>query len=206
MYRRLFAVLMLAATAAGAVAMASAPPTGAVLPAQQTVPASFEPVVLPSATPQPMQFDSPDMTPRISQPALVAAAAVAASATPRATSKPTPRPAPRVVLRVQPVQAPARVPSVATARAYARARIGSTQFQCLDRLWARESGWRTTAVNRSSGAYGIPQALPGWKMAAAGWDWRYNPVTQVKWGLAYIAGRYATACAALAHLNSAGWY
>jgi hypothetical protein len=81
----------------------------------------------------------------------------------------------------------------------------SDQFGCLDRLWQRESGWRTTAGN-PSGAYGIPQALPGSKMASAGSDWRTNPATQIRWGLGYIDARYGTPCKAWAHFQSRGWY
>ncbi|WP_051259294.1 ubiquitin-like domain-containing protein [Schaalia suimastitidis] len=81
-----------------------------------------------------------------------------------------------------------------------------SQFQCLVVLWQRESGWNPYAENRSSGAYGIPQSLPGSKMASAGADWRTNPATQITWGLGYIAGRYGTPCGALAHSNSVGWY
>ena len=73
------------------------------------------------------------------------------------------------------------------------------------KLWNRESGWRTTAQN-SSGAYGIPQALPGSKMASAGADWRTNAATQIKWGLGYISGRYGTPCGAWGHSQSTGWY
>lgn len=81
----------------------------------------------------------------------------------------------------------------------------SSQFGCLDSLWERESGWSTYAAN-SSGAYGIPQALPGSKMASAGADWRTNPYTQIRWGLGYISGRYGSPCGALAHSNSYGYY
>ena len=83
---------------------------------------------------------------------------------------------------------------------------GSDQFSCLDTLWERESNWNPTAQNPSSGAYGIPQSLPGSKMASVGSDWRTNPATQITWGLNYISGRYGTPCGALAHSNSVGWY
>jgi hypothetical protein len=83
---------------------------------------------------------------------------------------------------------------------------GADQFSCLDSLWERESGWDAGATNPSSGAYGIPQALPGSKMAGAGADWRTNPVTQVEWGLGYIDGRYGSPCAAWSSLRSRGWY
>jgi hypothetical protein len=83
---------------------------------------------------------------------------------------------------------------------------GSTQFTCLDLLWTRESGWNYRATNASSGAYGIPQSLPGSKMGSVASDWRTNPVTQIKWGLNYIAGVYGTPCGAWAHSQRTGWY
>lgn len=83
---------------------------------------------------------------------------------------------------------------------------GENEFQCLVNLWNRESTWNYQAVNPSSGAHGIPQALPGSKMAETGSDWRTNPVTQIKWGLGYISGRYGTPCSAWAHSNAVGWY
>lgn len=79
------------------------------------------------------------------------------------------------------------------------------EFTCLDQLWQRESGWNHLAAN-PSGAYGIPQSLPGSKMASAGADWQTNPATQIKWGLGYISGRYGTPCGALSHSHSVGWY
>ncbi|MCL2735056.1 MAG: ubiquitin-like domain-containing protein [Propionibacteriaceae bacterium] len=80
------------------------------------------------------------------------------------------------------------------------------QFQCLVNLWNRESGWNVSAHNKSSGAYGIPQALPGSKMASAGADWQTNPATQITWGLGYITGRYGTPCSAWSSFQSKGWY
>ncbi len=83
---------------------------------------------------------------------------------------------------------------------------GPEQFAYLDYLWQKESGWNQHAANRSSGAYGIPQALPGGKMASAGADWATNPATQIRWGLGYIKGRYGSPQAAYAHSKSTGWY
>ena len=80
------------------------------------------------------------------------------------------------------------------------------QFGCLDSLWAHESGWNHQAANGSTGAFGIPQALPGAKMASHGADWRTNPRTQIMWGLDYIAGRYGTPCGALGHWKVNNWY
>ena len=81
----------------------------------------------------------------------------------------------------------------------------SGQFSCLDSLWSKESGWSTTAGN-ASGAYGIPQALPGSKMASAGPNWRTNASTQISWGLNYISSTYGSPCAAWSHSQSSGWY
>lgn len=83
---------------------------------------------------------------------------------------------------------------------------GDDQFACLVALWNKESGWRVNAFNAGSGAYGIPQALPGRKMASAGADWETNPATQIAWGLGYIGGRYGTPCGAWGHSQSSGWY
>ncbi|WP_198658989.1 lytic transglycosylase domain-containing protein [Nocardiopsis sp. FIRDI 009] len=77
---------------------------------------------------------------------------------------------------------------------------------CLEPLWEKESNWNHTAQNPSSGAYGIPQALPGDKMASHGDDWRTNPATQIAWGLDYIKGRYGTPCGAWSHSQANGWY
>lgn len=84
---------------------------------------------------------------------------------------------------------------IAQAMASSRGWAGN-QWLCLDKLWMHESRYETTVRNRYSGAYGIPQALPASKMATAGADWRTNPVTQIKWGLEYISGRYDTPCGA----------
>lgn len=80
------------------------------------------------------------------------------------------------------------------------------QWTCLDSLWQRESNWNHLAQNSSSGAYGIPQSLPGNKMASVASDWRTNPATQITWGLNYIAGRYGTPCGAWNHSQQRGWY
>jgi hypothetical protein len=80
------------------------------------------------------------------------------------------------------------------------------EYSCLVKLWERESNWRHTAENKSSGAYGIPQAWPASKLASAGPDWRTNPETQIRWGIGYIKGRYKAPCAALAHSDKHNWY
>jgi hypothetical protein len=82
----------------------------------------------------------------------------------------------------------------------------NSQMSCLVPLWAGESGWRVNAENASSGAYGIPQALPGSKMATAGSDWQTNPATQIAWGLGYIRDRYGSPCGAWGFKQGHGWY
>lgn len=101
--------------------------------------------------------------------------------------------------------------SAGEAQAIARSMLagygwGDDQFGCLVSLWDRESGWNSQAYNASSGAFGIPQALPGSKMATAGADWETNAATQISWGLGYIAGRYGNPCGAWSHSESVGWY
>jgi hypothetical protein len=84
--------------------------------------------------------------------------------------------------------------------------FGIDQFPCLEKLWDHESGWNHRAENRNSGAYGIPQAYPGSKMASVGADWRTNPATQIKWGLGYVKGRYDTPCGAWSNFQNNGSY
>jgi len=97
--------------------------------------------------------------------------------------------------------------SQGSPKAYAKSLIASgAQYRCLVLLWTRESGWNHLADNPSSDAYGIPQSLPGSKMASAGADWRTNPATQIRWGLGYIRATYGTPCGAWAHSQAVGWY
>lgn len=105
----------------------------------------------------------------------------------------------------------APTPEPGTAKSYALKYIatldwGLDQYSCLVNLWTRESQWRTLARNPSSGAYGIPQALPASKMATEGADWMTNPETQIRWGVKYIVARYKTACGAWAHSERYNWY
>ena len=101
--------------------------------------------------------------------------------------------------------------SVAEYQAYARARCSAygwstADYNCLVALWNKESKWNPNAYNSSSGAYGIPQALPASKMATAGTDYRTNYKTQINWGLSYISSRYGSPSAAWSHSKSTGWY
>jgi len=83
---------------------------------------------------------------------------------------------------------------------------GSYQFECLNRLWTKESHWNYKAHNYKSGAHGIPQALPANKMEIISTDWRKNPVTQMRWGLRYIEIRYETPCGAWAKFKRSNYY
>ena len=108
------------------------------------------------------------------------------------------------------VNAPAPNPGSAQSIAYGLLSsygFSTSQWGCLDDLWNAESGWRYNAAN-ASGAYGIPQALPGSKMASAGPNWQTNPTTQIKWGLWYIkyGSSYGPTCGAWAHEQADGWY
>ena len=122
---------------------------------------------------------------------------------------PEPQKASSVTGTTEPVTGDGRTAS--GAKEIARAMLSKygwseDQFPALEELWTRESGWDYKAENSSSGAYGIPQALPASKMATAGSDWRTNPTTQIKWGLGYIKGRYGSPNAAWRFWQSRHWY
>lgn len=136
--------------------------------------------------------------------------------TPRRTTPP-PAPAPattraRVEAAHQAPQAAGRsytrhaVPTTGSAREYASSQMSADEFACFSNIVERESGWSVTAENPSSGAYGLMQALPGSKMAAAGSDWRYSAATQIRWGIGYIDANYGSPCAAWEFWQSHGWY
>jgi hypothetical protein len=113
--------------------------------------------------------------------------------------------------QAQPAQETAVTAASGSAKQIAEGMLGqfgwsSSQFSCLQSLWEHESGWNVTAENPTSGAYGIPQALPGSQMSSAGSDWQSNAATQIRWGLTYIQSRYGSPCGAWAHEESANWY
>jgi len=83
---------------------------------------------------------------------------------------------------------------------------GDDQYSCFNYIIMRESVWKIDATNPSSGAYGIPQALPGSKMASAGSDWRTNPATQIIWAIGYMKDRYGSPCSAKTFKAANGWY
>lgn len=95
--------------------------------------------------------------------------------------------------------------TLATLRAYAT-NLAGQQETCVDQIFQRESRWNPRATNPQSGAYGIPQALPGSKMASAGPDWKTNPETQIRWGIGYMNSRYGSPCAAWGFWQAHGWY
>lgn len=103
-------------------------------------------------------------------------------------------------------------PSIADPREIARQMMqnkwgwGADQYSCLNNIVIRESNWQIDATNASSGAYGIPQSLPGTKMATVAADWRTNPATQITWMLGYLEDRYGTPCGGWAFKSSHGWY
>ncbi|MFD3541750.1 transglycosylase SLT domain-containing protein [Streptomyces sp. NPDC058662] len=96
--------------------------------------------------------------------------------------------------------------TVAEVKAIAQQMVPADQFACFSKIINQESTWNYLAVNKSSGAYGLVQALPGSKMASAGADWRTNPATQIKWGLNYMNERYKSPCGAWSFHQANNWY
>jgi hypothetical protein len=138
------------------------------------------------------------------------ALAATTSATVRGTGSaapPGPPPAVTLAARAAVPQPPPHTPRQ-IARAMLMHRFGwkAWQFKYLNRLWATESGWDRYATNPYSGAYGIPQAVPGNKMSSAGPGWQWNARTQIRWGMRYIQDRYRTPYWAWRHLRTCGWY
>ena len=127
---------------------------------------------------------------------------------PTATVDPTPTSTPTATPTASPTPKATPKPyrdTVWNARTYVKNRIGARQYDCVSAIWSKESGWNPRA-GTPSGAYGIPQAFPGSKMAAFGSNWRYSPLTQVKWGIWYVYSRYGLACDAYAFWKDHGWY
>jgi hypothetical protein len=146
------------------------------------------------------------------------AGAVTAAGTSAVVATTTTTPAPRTTTTAsrsttRATLAPHRLGTRAYNKWYARTLMAKRygwksqrQYRALVLLWRHESGWRHKAHNSRSGAHGIPQALPGSKMASAGPNWRSNPHTQIKWGLKYIKGRYGTPYGAWSFFKRRGWY
>jgi hypothetical protein len=130
----------------------------------------------------------------VAQPKLASPATAASTARASKTAASTGSTAGATAGNTPPPVAPPN-PGTAQSIAYNSFGFSTSQFTCLQSLWNRESGWSYDAEN-PSGAYGIPQALPGSKMASSGGDWQTNPATQINWGLGYIKSVYGTPCAA----------
>src|SRR6478735_2387137 len=201
--------------------------------ADQATPSAAEPAAAIADAGQTLSFDrtlisafpAPSAASIAPQSATKATAKAAPKATkaaaPKAVTKAAPKAAPvakaapavKVAAKVAPAKAaaPVALNDPAGAQAYAASKLGSygwsaDQMQCLKRLWTKESEWRTTATNASSGAYGIVQSLPAEKMATAGADYRTNYRTQINWGLDYIKERYGSPCGALNFHYANNWY
>ena len=146
----------------------------------------------------------------VAVPSVLAAQHDPAASTRSAVTRPVTAVAVQPAKLVRPERVVTVDQSPAGAKAMAEQQLGARgwagQWQCLDSLWTKESSWKFDADNPSSDAYGIPQALPGSKMATAGGDWRTNPATQIRWGLDYIAAAYGTPCGAWGHEVANGWY
>lgn len=171
-----------------------------------TVKLNFEKVKVTSIAappPPPPKVEAP-VTPVTATPEAPTSTATvkaeAATGAKKATQAPVAQ-APAATVKVSPGSAQAEAANQMQAYGW-----GAEQLTCLVSLWEKESNWNSTAENPSSGAYGIPQSLPGSKMASAGADWRTNPATQIKWGLGYIKDRYKTPCGAWGHSVQVGWY
>lgn len=219
----LTASLAVAAAAAPGVAVAAP-----IAPYKPIAPLTPIPSTSPLANPERQHFTSPAQTDtpdtardsytvtvppppkRKPAPKPAAAPVPAATAAPKHASTAAPVVAPEPVAAV----APAAVTwdtSPGSAQSYAASLLGQygwgqDQMSCLVSLWNKESSWNFQAANPSSGAYGIPQSLPGSKMASAGADWQTNPQTQIRWGLGYIKGSYGSPCGAWSHSQATGWY
>jgi len=96
--------------------------------------------------------------------------------------------------------------SISQIQSMARSMVPADQFQCFSNIVDHESDWNYQAVNPSSGAYGLFQALPGSKMSSVGSDWQTNPATQIKWGLNYMNERYDSPCGAWSFWQANSWY
>lgn len=134
-----------------------------------------------------------------------AAAAVAAAAKAKADAATAAAAAAAKAKAQAAANTPAGAKATASSLAASKYGWGTDQFQCLDSLWTKESGWDYQAYN-ASGATGIPQALPGSKMATIASDWQTNATTQVTWGLEYIKDAYGTPCSAWAHSQATDFY
>jgi outer membrane biosynthesis protein TonB len=172
-------------------------------------PAAFRPVAIADpvadATPPGRRDELPSAAPSL-EPSAAPSPSPSPSPTPKPTLRPTPKPTPRPTPKPTPKPTPVPAPTVASAKAYALSVLGASQYACLDAIATHESNWNTYAVSPSTGAYGIPQALPGDKMATVGADWRTDPLTQVRWMIGYVRDAYGSACGAWSFWQMNSWY
>lgn len=207
--KRVFASLLAGAAAVGFLAAYLVPTAAAIAEPQEQAASSYVDAVADAQV-----YTAPA---DLSQAAGLTTTAYEIYVTPTPTPTPTPTEQATQESRSGGGSAPAPVapafvaPDPGSAQAIAYDMVmargwGDGEFSCLVALWNKESGWRVNAYNASSGAYGIPQALPGSKMGSHGADWQTNPATQIAWGLDYIAGRYGSPCGAWGHSQSVGWY
>jgi hypothetical protein len=199
-----FVVILGAASVVG-IADAGQP---TVAPSVAATPAVSSPYIAVIASPTGFPFGDPTWWPATTANAYIPTPTPGpATPTPVPKAKPTPVPKakPTPVPKAKPTPVPTPRDTVWNARIYAKNRLGIKQYDCLNVIFTYESKWNPQAGN-PAGAYGIPQALPGSKMAAFGSNWRNSPLVQVKWGIWYVNSRYGSACAANAFLQSYGWY
>jgi hypothetical protein len=220
---RVLSILVLLLGLLGGVFLHNNQPTRSVSSADR-LPSDDRPVLVPDVTPVDSSAATGSMFDAAQAAAQHAAAVAAASASAAAQKAQqaarrsrAAAAASRSESRTKPAPKPSVGPIPKSCSAYSgnraigcslllKAGFGLDQMPCLDKMWTRESNWRTEARNPSSGAGGIPQALPMSKMAAFGSDYRTNPATQIKWGLDYIEKRYSTPCGAWAFWQSHNWY
>lgn len=159
----------------------------------------------PSPTPTTPRPSATSATPRPSTTSATSSTSRTSSSTSSSTSSPSSTPPPTTNTDLAWAQSH---PRTVGQQLLTKFGFDSSQWTCLDALWEHESGWNWAADNPYSSAYGIPQALPGTKMATAGADWLVNPATQITWGLGYIKSRYGTPCGAWAAWQSRSphWY
>ena len=170
---------------------------------KQTTPSATKHSKTDKVKPKPKHTKKPKPTPTVKKthkPSSIGTSNPVVIATPRPTH------ASRSYVRSEPTSSASENQAFAKYYMAKQYGWGGDQYGCLVNLWNRESGWRQGAHNSSSGAHGIPQALPGSKMASAGADWYSNPETQIRWGLSYINGRYGNPCGAMGFWNNHNWY
>ncbi|GAB2718544.1 hypothetical protein GCM10010442_44550 [Kitasatospora kifunensis] len=130
----------------------------------------------------PAQTPAPAPAPQKSAPAAPSSSSTSAQSNTAAPAAPAAAAAPALSANA----------STASLQALAASIVPADQLASFEQIITHESGWKVTATNPSSGAYGLPQALPGSKMASAGSDWATNPATQIKWALQYMNQTYGS--------------